>query len=233
MAPSLLYDTVLIPRVCTVYSKNKRSSTVSGKNGIVGTGHYIIIINLFTPPHAPRRCRHGYRFVRRRYNGRRCRCGAADRISRERGNAAGPTDRQSDPRRRRQRLKPVEFFRYAGPSSLRFSEPVGGPRTSTPGRLTKPEFVDTDEPQVRRRQVSTKYKPRENSMRIFGPCSGDTAETERTGAHSFGSTFVRVLPTRRAGRSAAFQKRVHGPRVSARRIALVRATLAVSVGDDS
>lgn len=73
---------------------------------------------LFIFSHRPRtRRRRGYRSVyvsmRVLCTVRRRRCGAADRISRERGNAAGPTGNLI--RRRR----PVEFFRYIRRPSLR------------------------------------------------------------------------------------------------------------------
>lgn len=103
---------------------------VSGKNGIAGIIIIIIIIYLFTPAVWATHVVDTVIFL---YVSIRARSGAAvvgvalpsaDRISRERGNAAGPTGNPI--RRRRRRRRPDEFFWYARPSSLR-PEPVAVP----------------------------------------------------------------------------------------------------------
>lgn len=69
-------------------------------------------------------------------------CGAADRISRERGNAAGPTGNLI-------RRRPVEFFRYVRLPSLRVPEPVaadGAPRFL---RVPRPRYPVTGRPEYR------------------------------------------------------------------------------------
>lgn len=210
----------------------QNAQNVSGVQKIfpVKTGLWVLFI-FFSHQHGswPRTSSTRLSFrVRVRAGGARWRCGAADRISRERGNAAGPTGNLI----RRRRL-PVEFFRYVRRTSLRRPQPVAA--------VFSARTVDNDDAPTCVRVTITQHETIEPAhtrrIRKLLENTGRQRAGKRAETYAFGSVRAAVSAGCPLGPWPPYEKRIIITRHSrrrrngARRVARARARPSTVAGD--